>query len=256
MYTFKDLEDKRVLVTGGSSGIGRAVALAFSDQGATVTILSRNKSKLDAVLAKMSKKGFAVAANLMDPEQCVSAVKQAVDYMGGLDVVVNNGAPGYEGMVAEDDMLTRMYQLHVKSTMAITKAALPELQKCKGVIVNISSIAGQVAYSKDPEYGAAKAAQDHLTRYLARDYAPLGVRVNSVSPGPIYTEAYDEWAARDNADLGELLGRIAGTTALGRMGRPEDIAAAVLFLSSSASSYTTGIVHVVDGGASVMAKHP
>lgn len=254
---FPDLAGKRALVTGGSAGIGRAVALALAAEGVTVTVMARRQERLDAVIQDMSCKGCAVVGDLANLDDCTRAVETAISLMGGLDLVINNGAPSTEEQIkhAEEPAgFEAAFRLHVSSAFAIIKAAEAELIKNKGAVVNVSSMAGKQSgdWPLMYPYNVAKAAQDQLTRCLARKYAPLGVRINGVNPAWVSTEAVPLAASILQASEEDFVEAAGKLHAMQRISSPEEQAAVIVFLCSGAASFITGSNIKVDGGMALM----
>ena len=257
------LGGKVVVVTGASKGIGLAVARAFAEEGAKVVAGSRTASE--------GLKGLAgryplvhVAVDLGTPEGPEKLVGRAVQEFGGVDVLVNNVGvfePRTAGFAAiTDEDWRRTFEINFMSAVRISRAVLPSMvARGSGAIVNISSINARLPLSFVADYSAAKAALTNLSKLLAEEFGSRGVRVNTVSPGPVRTPTWeaeggygDELAkAVGGGDLSEFLEvfpREAGIT-LGRMGTPEEVAAVVLFLASDRANWITGSDYVIDGGA-------
>ncbi len=244
------LEGKRALVTGGSRGIGRAIALAFAAAGADVAVAyRREKPAADEVVdevGRLGRKAVALAADVRDLEAMRGMVTAAVDSLGGLDVVVANAGvasrfeplhevdPGYWQRVIDVDLGGVFNTLH---------AALPVLrEQGSGVILSISSIAADACGANGAPYNAAKAGVNALTQTVARENSGLGIRANVISPGFIAT------------DMGEALleahgERILNSIPLGRAGSPQDVAELAVYLASDASAWISGQVFRIDGGA-------
>jgi NAD(P)-dependent dehydrogenase (short-subunit alcohol dehydrogenase family) len=248
------LQGKIVLVTGGNGGIGRSIAELAVAEGATVMITGRNVPRGEATVAALQQTGGQagfVAADLSQEEQVRQVVDQTIDTFGALHVVVNNAGAGAQksGVQAEDGPGLRWQKLvgaNFTSAYLVAAYALPHLRTAGGgAIVNISSTAA--IHGNYGIYGAAKAGVEGLTRSLAVEYAPYGIRVNCVSPGWIKTTVTFPTgeptpSARTRREEWEKT-----TSLLGRMGRPDEIAQAVLFLASERASFITGATLVVDG---------
>ncbi|KAK9811065.1 hypothetical protein WJX73_010580 [Symbiochloris irregularis] len=248
--TYPDLAGRRVLITGGSAGIGRATAHAFSANGAVVTIVGRRLERLQKVVEALPGKAFAIAADLTKKEDLERIVKEAVEHMGGLDALVNNGANGEcTEEFTRASCYERHFQLHVTSAVTLIGAALPYLKKKRGSVVNVSSILSVMPSIDDPSYSVAKAAQDKMTENWALKFARDGVRINAIRPGCVMTEVYETWAEREGRSLEDLMDEWGAAHAMGRVSTPEEQAAVILFLSSASASYITGASIRVDGGS-------
>jgi meso-butanediol dehydrogenase/(S,S)-butanediol dehydrogenase/diacetyl reductase len=243
-----DFTGSVVLVTGGGSGIGLAITRAFLDAGATVAITGRRRERLESALDGIpAERGAALPADVSDPAQVRQLVADVVDRFGRLDVVVNNAA-GYEsGEITDlaDDAWERMRATNVDAFFHLAKAALPRLAESGGNVVAVSSVSGLLGDWGQAGYNATKAALTNFVRSLALDWGGRGVRLNAVAPAFTFTELNED-AGRDEDSLAPHVNRVP----LGRIGEPEDIAPAVLFLAGEGARYVTGAVLPVDGGTS------
>jgi meso-butanediol dehydrogenase/(S,S)-butanediol dehydrogenase/diacetyl reductase len=238
-------DDKVVLVTGGGSGIGQAIARAFLDNGAKVAVVGRRKEKLDETLGDQADRGLAIAADISDPAQAQQLVGTVVAQFGRLDVFVNNAATYISKPFLDltDDDWAALQRTNVDAFFHLAQNALPELEKTGGNVVVVGSVSGLRGDWGQSGYNATKALQMNLVQSLALDFGPKGVRLNAVAPSFTVTEA-TAGAADDPTVLEASVNRVA----LGRLAQPDDIAPAVLFLASADARYVTGAFLAVDGG--------
>jgi meso-butanediol dehydrogenase / (S,S)-butanediol dehydrogenase / diacetyl reductase len=246
--------DKTVLVTGGGSGIGRAVAHAFLDNGARVAVVGRRRAKLDETLDGYDEnRVLAVTADIAEPAEAAGVVDAVLARFGSLDVFVNNAArylnkPFVEMTPQEWDELRRT---NIDAFVNLAQRALPELEKTGGNLVAVGSVSGMRGDWGQSGYNATKALIMNFVQSLALDYGARGVRLNAVAPSFTRTETTAA-VGTDDAALAPFINRIA----LGRPAVPEDIAPAVLFLASPDAGYITGATLTVDGGTSASTGQP
>lgn len=252
MVNSGEFENKIVLVTGASSGIGRATALTFVRSGARVAIVARREKELDRLKQEIHGLGGEVemlAGDVTHEAFVQRAVQSTVSRWGGIDILVN--AAGIIATASIDatsnELFDRMMDVNVRSVFLMMKAALPSLVERKGCIVNISSVAGTRAFPNVFAYVASKAAVNAMTQCAALDLAPKGVRVNAVNPGVVVTNLHRAGGMTEEA-YEKFLEHSKTTHPLGRVGRTEDIAEAILFLASARSGWITGETLAVDGG--------
>ena len=241
------LDGKVALVTGASKGIGKAIAAEYAASGARVMLSSRKEEGLKEAASEMKGEVEIFAANAGDPDQAEACIAATLDRLGGLDILVNNAATNpYMGPVIDADLprYDKTFDVNVRGPLVWAQAAWrARMQDHGGNIINVSSIGGIRHDSGIGVYNVTKAALIHLTKILAVELAPT-VRVNAIAPGLVKTDfARALWEPAE--DL------VAGAMPLRRLGEPEDIAAAALFLASDLSSWITGETVVVDGGALV-----
>ena len=245
------LEGKVALVTGGSRGIGRAIALELARQGADVAVnYARNAEAATQVVAEivsLGRRAVALPADVGDFDQAASLVATTASMLDRLDILVNNAG------IARDTLLLRMQEadwdevlrVNLKSVFNTTKAAVRSMVRQRaGRIINISSVSGLMGQVGQANYSASKAGMIGLTKSMAREFAARGITVNAVAPGLIAT---DMTATLDEG----MREQIQALIPLGRFGVTEDIARAVAFLASDAAAYITGVVLPVDGGLSM-----
>ncbi len=243
-----DLSGKRALVTGGSRGIGGATVRELAARGASVVFTwSRNEAQAQALEKELQAKGqqvFALQADQGSPDEAALTVKKAAERLGGLDILVNNAGVFLGGAIGDasrdESVQKRQWDVNVHGVAASVHAALAYLP-AGGRIVSVGSILGDRSpFPGLSDYSATKVALEGYTRGWARDLGPRGITVNIVHPGPIDTEM--------NPAEGAMSAAQKNLTALGRYGKPEEVAAAIVFLVSPAASYITGAALKVDGG--------
>jgi len=244
------LQGKVAIVTGAGKGIGRACAIAFAQAGADVALAARTQSDLDNVAAEiraLGRRAIAVACDVSDEKALDHLVAKTVAELGGIHILVNNagGSGPNDPDTTSGDELNQALIWNVTPAFLLTqKVAGPMRAGGGGSVINISSAAARFAQKNFSAYGAAKAALNQLSRNLAHDYAPA-IRVNVIEPGPILTDALAGYLQMAPEHGEQMLSRIP----LGRFGQPEDIAASALFFASDASSWVTGKILGVEGGA-------
>jgi len=241
---------KKVLVGGGSRGIGRSIGLAFAGGGADVAICARGPEGLRAAETELRPHGtkmFSMACDLGDESQVIRYVNEAAKALGGIDVLINN-ASGV-GMKDDESGWLASVNIDLFGTTRATRAAIPFLEKSKGSIVNISSISGLKAVPRSLPYAAVKAALINYTMGQGLALAAKQIRVNAIAPGSIELPG-GIWESRKTSDP-ELYPRILKSIPWGRYGSPEEIARVALFLASDLASWVTGQTIVVDGGQSL-----
>lgn len=247
-----DLTDKVVVVTGGSSGIGRAAALAFAAAGARVLITGRRRKPLDAVAGEHPNiAGFIADAGV--PDDAGHTVGQAISLWGRLDVLVNNAGAGailpLENVTS--GQIASIFAVNVTAPSLLAAAAIPHLSATQGSIINISSTFGHKAAAHLSHYAASKAALEHLTRCWALELAPRGIRVNAVAAGPTETNALTGMMGLSPAAAAAVEEQEREQIPLQRRGLPDDVGRWIVTLAGRRGDWVSGQVISVDGGLSV-----
>ncbi len=243
------LADKRAIITGGGSGIGKAIAHRFSEQGCEVLITSRRSDRLEETAAQ-SERIHAFPADLTAPDGPASIVEEAVRLLGGTDILVNcSGLFTVQALEkTTGELYDQLFDVNVKGLYRMTQAALPELRKGKGAnIINIGSTAGLIGIRKNSLYSATKGAVIQLTRSLAAELARDKIRVNCVCPGLVHTELTTELI--HNPDF---VAQVLPDYPVGRFGVPDDVAYACVYMASDEAAWLTGVILPVDGGYTVL----
>ncbi len=248
------LNGKVALITGGTRGIGYATALVFLREGAQVAINGRSKKQGEKASLELKSAGFPhvvfIPGDVSKSTEAERMIQATVKQFGRLDVLINNAGIWSTGTVedtAEADW-DRVIDVNLKGVFLCSKYALPFLRKTKGVIVNVASSDGLVAESECVAYCASKGGVVLLTKAMALDHAKEGIRVNCVCPGDIMTPMLEQDLIQSGIARQEYLRREAESHPIGRIGEPEEVAKAVLFLASHDSSFVTGTALSVDGG--------
>lgn len=242
------LAGRTALVTGGGSGIGRAIAAALAERGMDVLVTGRREHALRHTAALGSGVRHH-AADVTRPVDVTAAVRAATERHGRLDLLVNNAAVGRPASLADLDAddIRLQWETNVVGPMLLAREALPYLTEHGGAIVNVSSTFGAKPAPRIAVYGATKAALESLTRSWALELAPLGVRVNAVAPGPTESDALTNMGLSDT-EAEQVRARERSTIPLGRRGEPEEVAYWVTALADNRSGWVTGQVIGVDGG--------
>lgn len=253
MKSTMSFNNKVVIVTGASSGIGATTAVHFAEEGANVAIVARTQAKLEAVAKKiesLGKKPLIIKADLSKEAEAATVVSKTVSHFGKLDILVNNAGFYVEGSILDGKALEaydKVMAVNVRAVIHLTMLAAPHLVETKGNVINISSGAGD-SVSKMPAflpYHVSKATLNHFSRCAALELAASGVRVNTVSPGPVDNEFLDNNGFKS---IEQFRNMIRDSTALGFIATNEEIAGVILFLASEKAKSVTGSNYVIDNG--------
>lgn len=247
-----ELKGKIALVTGASSGIGRATALGFAGAGARVALVGRDGEALRAVEGEITKSGgesFAIAADVTREADAERLIKGTIERFGNLDVLVNAAGGLSSGMLEETtfEVWDAMMNVNLRAVFHLMQLAIPHLEKRQGNIVNVSSVTGLRAFPGVLAYCVSKAGVDQLTRCAALELAGKKIRVNAVNPGVVRTQVHRRGGMSEDA-YAKFLEHSRQTHPLGRVGEAEEVAELILFLASDRAAWITGATYSIDGG--------
>jgi len=254
MSYYKKFDGKVALVTGSSSGIGEEAALHLAELGANVVVTGRDEQRLKNVSERChrvsgGKKMLAVAADLSNDKDLKNLIERTIDEFGRLDILVNNAGRGELSYMCDPkimELYDQIMELNVRSVVCLTSLAIPYLEKTKGTIINISSIAAMKPAPKTTVYCMSKCCIDMLTKCMAIELAPKGIRVNSINPAvtetPLLKKKYGD-------KFEQIREQRSKQYPIGRIGQPYDIANAIEYLASREASFITGTQLLMDGGA-------
>jgi 3-oxoacyl-[acyl-carrier protein] reductase len=243
-----DLSGKNALVTGASGGLGGAIAAALHAAGATVGLSGTRTEPLEALAAELGSRAHVLPCNLSDPEALAALPDQAAQAMGSVDILVNNAGITKDNLFVRmsDDDWDRVIALNLSAAMKLSRGALRGMMKARwGRIVNVTSVVASIGNPGQANYAAAKAGLTGMTKAIAAEVATRGITVNCVAPGFITTAMTEK--LNDDQRAG-LLRRVP----MGRMGDPQEVAAAVLYLASPEAAYVTGATLHVNGGMAML----
>ncbi len=237
--------NKVVLITGGGTGIGKATAASFIEEGAKVIITGRRAFVLEDAVKELGDSAQFIVGDVSQSGGPKALIDEVIRKNDRLDIVVNNAGTMTMSPVAEtsDEEIERVFRINVFALLALSREALPHLIKTQGSIINISSTVSTAVMPGISVYGASKAAVDYITKVLATEAGPDGVRVNAVAPGMTSTDMLEK-ASPD----GQMQEMMLGQTPLGRIGKPQDIATVIRLLASDDAGWVTGQVVQVSGG--------
>lgn len=249
------MQGKAAIVTGSTKGIGLGIARVFAQEGAMITVVSRGE-RGEETAEELRQLGaadaFFVATDVRDSQMIQAMIAQTVERFGRLDVLVNNA--GYHisknAQDTSEEEWEFLIQTNLRSTFLCSKYAIPHLLKTKGSIINISSMVGLVGQPNAVAYSATKGGQIAMTKSMAIDLAPYGVRVNAICPGWITTPLVDDWFSQQ-PDEQAARKYIYGVHPMGRIGTIEECGKAALFLATEDSSFITGVALPIDGGVTL-----
>ena len=246
------MKEKVVIVTGASSGIGRATALLFAENESQVIALGRNEKELNSLRNEVHKNEKKIKIHLTDlreTSQVERFLTDTIEHFGQIDVLVNSAGIISNGSIENTalDEWDKMMNINVRSIFFLMNKCVPFLEKTQGNIVNVSSVAGTRAFPNVLAYCVSKAALDQLTRCSALELAPKKIRVNAVNPGVVVTNLHKRSGMKDK-DYEEFLEKSKTTHPLGRVGEPEEVAQLIYFLASEKASWITGATYEIDGG--------
>jgi NAD(P)-dependent dehydrogenase (short-subunit alcohol dehydrogenase family) len=245
-----DLSGRAAIVTGGSKGLGAAMAAGLASAGADVLLTSRHADEAAAAASQIAadhgRKAIGIAADATNAEQVQSMIDQALQAFGRIDILINNAGINIRGPIDEVtyDQFRQVQDVNVNGPWLCARAVVPHMKKAKtGRIINLASTLGVVGLANRTPYAASKGASVQFTKALALELAPWNITVNAICPGPFLTPMNIPIA-----ETAEAKQFVVGATALGRWGRMEEIQGAAIFLASDAASYVTGSLLTVDGG--------
>ena len=248
-----DLTDKTAIITGGGSGIGRAIAMALADSGATSIILDLNLDGANAVVDEIQAAGGKAEAHSCNVADHEEVQKVFGDILKGrsLDILINNAGIAHVGNIlttsAED--FDRIYSVNIKGVFNTLKAGVEAMKNSGGSIVNLSSVAAHVGISDRFAYSTSKGAVHAMTLSVAKDCLSYGIRCNSISPGRVHTPFVDGFLAKNYpGNEKEMFETLSKTQPIGRMGKPDEMGSLVLYLCSEEASFITGSDFKIDGG--------
>jgi NAD(P)-dependent dehydrogenase (short-subunit alcohol dehydrogenase family) len=248
-----NLKDKIVIITGGGSGIGEATSKLFAKEGAKVIIADINEERAEKVAREIGNLAFPIKVDISKIDEIEYMVNNIIDNFGKIDILINNAGIYRKGDILSitEDEFHELINVNVKGVLFCTKYVAKEMIKQKkGVIINIASEAGIVGIKNQVIYNLTKSAVISITKSCAIDLAPYGIRVNCISPGTTLTPLVEE-AIKNEKDPESILRMVESNRPLNRLGKPEEIAFAIVFLASDLAGYATGANLSIDGGYTI-----
>jgi len=247
-----DIKDKVAIITGASSGIGKATAFSFAREKARLMLVSRNEGALKEIAESARQLGAEVEispADITEESQIKSCIDKTIETFGGIDIMINSAGIIASGTIENTSLVDWDYMMNInlRSIFLLTQLALPSLIERKGNIVNVSSVTGLRAFPGVLAYCVSKAGLDQFTRCVALELAPKGVRINAVNPGVTYTNLHRN-GGMDEKAYQTFVEHSKTTHPLGRIGKPEEVAELILFLASPHAGWITGVTYSIDGG--------
>jgi NAD(P)-dependent dehydrogenase (short-subunit alcohol dehydrogenase family) len=248
-----NLSGKKAIVTGGGSGIGKAIAIALANNGAEVTILELNKENGQSVADEIVTSGGKASCIKCDISnlESVREAFESVTENGDLDILINNAGIAHVGNVDDTspEDFDKIYNVNVKGVYHCLKTGVEKMKTKGGAIINVSSVAALVGLSSRFAYSMSKGAVHAMTLSVAKDYLAYNIRCNSIAPGRVHTPFVDGFLAKNYPGKEkEMFENLSKTQPIGRMGKPEEIGALVLYLCSEEASFITGTCYPIDGG--------
>lgn len=246
------MKEKVAVITGASSGIGRASALAFAREGANVVAVGRNENELNALRDEARDHEGSIKPHLADVtegSQMDRLISETIDQFGRIDVLVNSAGIIKSGSIVTTtlDEWDKMMNINLRSLFSLMQKVVPHLEATKGNIVNVSSVTGTRAFPGVLAYCVSKAGTDQLTRCTALELAPKGIRVNAVNPGVVVTNLHKRGGMNEE-DYEKFVENAKNTHPIGRAGKPEEVAELILYLASDKAGWITGATYEIDGG--------
>lgn len=246
-----NLANKEAVITGAASGIGKAIATTFAQQGATVHLVDLDKQKLKILSKTIQDNGGKAISHLCDVQE-ENSVQKMFKSIRAMDILINNAGIAHVGNLENTNVidLDRLYGVNIKGVFNCAKAVLPIFKKQKkGCILNMASIAGSIAVSDRFAYSMTKGAVLAMTYSIAKDYLEFGIRCNSISPARIHTPFVDGFIAKNYpGNENEIFDKLSKTQPIGRMGTPQEVADLALYLCSDEANFVTGTDVPIDGG--------